>query len=679
MKSLNLPTLATLFLTTAIVIPGLFAQDANDRMTVRRAAQTIDAADATYREREAEVLGDDDEADDLSESEAAIILFDSPPPPPPPPPAPEREVEVITLEPPRNTDNGAEAGPIRGLSRELPELPRQTEFRLPEGDVLLELPGADPQSTAISADAETISVDFPDEDVRDIIRSVAELYELNVVIPETLQGNVTIKLRNVTWQQVFGVVLEPLGFTYIIDGNIIKIKSMEELALEPVDTRVFIIDFAVAQDISGSVGVLVDGSIGGRVVVDKRSNALVITERPSRMNAIQEIIETLDRPTEQVMIESKFVEILVRDGKNVGVDWASLSGYAAQAGPFNRLYESERGRERESIDSNLTDFNLTNTDGVVGTNLNSQTLTGLNNTWTNDFTNSDTAVFSADAFRMVISALETNSDVELVSNPTVVTMNNMAASINIGEKYPVPSYTYNTEIGRFEISGFEDKDIGINLNVTPQINSAGFINLKIEPEISSRSGEVSFGGASGTTIPIISSRRTQSTVSIKSGYTLAIGGLIEQTTENTSTKVPVLGSIPGVGRLFSSSGKSVDRRNLIIFITAKILSASGATYRDVFSQRTLYEMGIKARDLPGYEPPPSERELFDNISTARNEIDRLDSELKLRQQLEAFDRARGKTENKISEQEAKAAERSAKADGSSSSSSSDRVIPRRGR
>jgi type II secretory pathway component HofQ len=112
-----------------------------------------------------------------------------------------------------------------------PELPSEPVFEVPSDQVFLDLPGDNEGSSVVSVDAETISVDFPEEDVRDIIRSVAELYELNVVIPDSLAGSVSIKLRDVTWQQVFDVVLEPLNYTYIFDGNIIKIKSQDELAV----------------------------------------------------------------------------------------------------------------------------------------------------------------------------------------------------------------------------------------------------------------------------------------------------------------------------------------------------------------------------------------------------------------------------------------------------------------
>jgi len=528
---------------------------------------------------------------------------------------------------------------------ETPALPEEPVFEVPSDQVFLDLPGADTSATVVSVDAETISVDFPEEDVRDIIRSVAELYELNVVIPDSLAGSVSIKLRDVTWQQVFNVVLEPMNYTYIVDGNIIKIKSRDELAVEPVDTRVFIVDFAKASEIRNSIDPLVDKAAGGKIQVDTRSNALVITERPSRMNDIQEIIETLDRPTEQVMIESKFIEISGREGESIGIDWQSLEGWGVNAEAPTRLYTRNKGYTTETTPPQRT--TVTSPDG---TPLFIESDPLVYEEPINAIERFDTAVFSTDSFRAVLSALEKNTDIELISNPTVVTMNNSAARINIGEEYPIPSYTYNDERGTFEVSDFEWKNIGINLQVTPQINSAGFINLNIQPEISSRSGEVEFGGASGAVIPIITTRKTTSTVTIKSGYTLAIGGLIEQRSENQDSKVPVLGEIPFLGRLFSHKGNSIDRRNLVVFITAKILSASGATYEDVFSPRTLHEMGIKSRDVPGYEPSEDETALYNEVLKSRDEVEKLKDELKLRDELQLLDMARGKTQTDLETQ-----------------------------
>ncbi len=506
------------------------------------------------------------------------------------------------------------------------------------------------------AGRDTLSVDFPDEDVRNILRNVADLFELNIIMPESLQGKITIKLRDVTWRQIFENVLRPVGFTYVEDGNIIKIVSLESLAQEPVETQVFLVNYARALDILPTISSLVDSAAGGKIVVDARSNSLVITERPSRMNRIRPVIETLDRATDQVMIESKFVEVTDRDIKNIGVNWASLANYNVSMNNIGGTFDRARGgtfdNGTRAINENgrLSDNSTTNTSDV--TNLNGQnsgsnnigsvtsmagvptatSTTGTTGALTNSSTTSvgngitntvkDTAnnalnllntiaytgatnrtaqaVFSADEFRLVLSALQTQNDVKVVSNPTIVTLNNIEASINVGEETPIPNYAYNQERGSFEVNGFTWKQIGIILKVTPQVNARGSIKLTLAPEVSQRNGETTFGGAGGATIPIVATRKAITQVSIKDGYTMGIGGLLSTQMSKGVSKVPVLGSIPVLGRLFRSDSKESQVTNLIIFITAKTLSAEGAPVEQVFESERVRGLNLRREDLPGH-------------------------------------------------------------------------------
>lgn len=334
------------------------------------------------------------------------------------------------------------------------------------------------------------------------------------------------------------------------------------------------------------------------------------------------------------MIESKFVEVTRRDERNLGINWNALSGYEVSAGPFQREISNEDASNRSnSTTSSVGDgFDLQNGVTSIDTNLVESAVSGILGK-----TTIDTALFSAESFNVILSALETNNDIELVSNPTVVTMNNTVAQINIGEEFPIPQYTYNQERGTFEVSGFEYKPIGILLNVVPQVNSAGFINLEIKPEISSRTGEVNFGGAGGAAIPIVTTRKTESSVTIKSGYTLAIGGLMEKTTGKTENKVPVLGDIPGVGRLFRSNSDTLNGRNLVIFITAKVLNPDGSSYEEIFDDQTLNEMGISDREIPGYEISQTEQELYELLKSERDQLEALQKETALKEQLMLID------------------------------------------
>ena len=141
-------------------------------------------------------------------------------------------------------------------------------------------------------------------------------------------------------------------------------------------------------------------------------------------------------------------------------------------------------------------------------------------------------------------------------------------------------------------------------------------------------------------------------MTIKSGYTLAIGGLIEKVTGKGDSKVPVLGDIPYLGRLFSSENNTTDRRNLIVFITAKILSASGATYQDVFSNQKLHQMGVNPTDVPGYELSDAEKELTDKVMKSRENAENMQKELELRQELMLLDSIQQGTQSDIENQEA---------------------------
>lgn len=562
-------------------------------------------------------------------------------------------------------------------------------------------------SVAKSKDAtgkDTLSVDFPDEDIRNILRNVADLFELNLVMPETLQGKTSIKLRDVTWRQIFQNVLAPVNYTYTEEGNIIKIVSIDSLGAEPVTTEVFLINYARAADIMPTVTSLVDTGAGGKIVVDSRSNSLVITERPTRMNRIRPIIEQLDRATDQVMIESKFVEVTTDNSKNVGVNWSSLANYQISAGNLTQTFSSNGGQTASNGSNgslgttgvttngttgsttngtNGSTTNATNGSSTNGTNTTSSvtssngtptttsttgangalttttttsvsngttttTTTGTNNGVTDTLNSASnllssvantsgtsravTALFSASQFNLVLSALQTLSDVKIVSNPTIVTLNNSEASINIGESDPLPNYTFNPQTGTQEVSGFTYKDIGIILKVTPQVNARGDIKLTLNPEVSQKNGTLTFGAAQ---LPIIATRKASTTISLHDGYTMGIGGLLTTQTTKAGTKVPILGSIPGLGRLFSSDSLDKSVTNLIIFITAKTLAASGAPVEQVFESQRVRDLQMRREDLPGYrdgsnpflptpdasksgEKPPAKKSFFGSSTSEEN-------------------------------------------------------------
>jgi len=551
-------------------------------------------------------------------------------------------------------------------------------------------PGEDgPKSVATKAKDSTgkdsVSVDFRDQDIRDILSNVADLFEINLVMPETLQGKQTIKLRDVTWRQIFTNVLAPVNYTFVEDGNIIKIVSNESLTQEPVSTEVFLINYARASDILPTISSLVDAGAGGKIVVDARSNSLVITERPTRMGRIRPIIEQLDRATDQVMIETKFVEVSSSDVKNIGVNWASLANYQVKAGNLGGTFDRSRtqtasdgnngtnGTTRATtngttgattngttgattngttigttnsiagtqntgsnnastvtstngtptatsttgstggITNTVTTGSNTGTAGSTNTGTSSSTANGVNTSDASGLTNAFntlsslanggatnralSAVFSASEFSLVLSALQTQTSSKIVSNPTIVTLNNTEALINVGRETPIPKYAYNQQTGSFEVNGFDYKPIGIILKVTPQVNARGFIKLSVEPEVSQSTSNATFNGAN---IPVVDTRKAKTQVSLKDGFTMGIGGLITTQTSNVGNRVPVLGSIPLLGRLFKHDDKNIQSTNLIIFITAKTISAEGGAVEQIFESGRVRELGMTREELPGF-------------------------------------------------------------------------------
>ncbi len=486
----------------------------------------------------------------------------------------------------------------------------QTEATPPET-------AAQPTSAvALSEKKDLISVDFPNEEIRTILRNVADLFELNLVVPETLQGRTSIKLRNVTWRQIFREVLEPIGYTVLEDENIIRVVSRDTLAQEPTTTEVYILNYARASEILPTIASMVDTSeaVKGKIQVDARNNALVVTERPSKLEKIKPIIAQLDVATSQVMIESKFIEVTNNEGKDVGMNWSSLKNFSVKQGAIEAKAQHVSSITPATQDTYNPDGSLRSagmpgsisySDGAIFQPGSATSHTDWKQSLQSlfDAPHLVTSTFSISEFGAVMSLFQSDSNTRLVSNPTVVTLNNVEAAINIGLEYPIPNYTYNQERGSFEVSGFIFKPIGINMKVTPQVNNAGFVKMKVLPEVSSLAGSVNFGGSSGAEIPIISSRKVETQVSLKDGHTLGLGGLIENDTSKNKTKVPFIGEIPVIGSLFKSKSNALRTRNLIIFITAKTLDSGVAKVDEVFSNELINGAEVVKKDLPGTRAP----------------------------------------------------------------------------
>lgn len=442
------------------------------------------------------------------------------------------------------------------------------------------------------SEREQISIDFVNEDVKQVLRYVAELYDLNIVIPTYLEGKVTLRLKNVKWDEMLEAVLSPVKCTYRRDKNIVHVMYISDLAEEPIKTETFLLHFADAKALSEELKSFVNEESGGHIGFNERSNVLIISERPRKLQMLSEIIKGLDRKEKQVMIEAKFIEVNTTDSINLGLSWPT--GTKFEIGGIQRQYDRTKEAGKQIVHK-LTD---------------------------------GPATFKIQDLSLGANFSETDNFGKVLSNPTVVTMNNVQAELKVVTNIPIPNYTYNSEKAQMEISGFTEKQAGISLKVTPKVQDE-YITLKLEPKLSSKDDTASFEAGTNTKVsyPVIAEKSTISTVTVKSGYTIAIGGLLSKNAKNNISKMPVFGSIPILGGLFSSKDKSDVVNNLIVFLTATEIGFDGSRVHDTpfegvknANEKQMHEMSIIPEDLPGYRPTEAQKAAYLDTERLRSRL-----------------------------------------------------------
>jgi type IV pilus assembly protein PilQ len=489
----------------------------------------------------------------------------------------------------------------------------------------------EPAHAAITAKAkdafgkDTLSVDFPDEDIRNVLRNVADLFELNLVMPDTLQGKTSIKLRDVTWRQIFEVVLKQVGYTFIEKDNIVKIVGIAELQGEPFSTRTFIFENVAASKIKPLVDPMLtpkrDGDPtknilpqpAGTIVVNDLANELIVTDQSTVITRVGDMVKRLDTEPKQVVIETKFVEISKIDAKNREV----ALGYKNAHGHFDL-----RTGVGVSAGSNIATPFTVNSGSLLG--------------------GSPTAVFNQNEFSALINVLNSATNVRLVTNPTIVAINGSKSEIKIGRDLQLVTVTTTTS-GSTPVTtatAGDVKFVGISLEVTPQITGSKLIALKVKTE---KSSVFAAREISQNTFYDIDRRAGELNIILRDGQTAAIGGLVDTAKRKNSSKTPLLGDIPLLGALFRTTKDSMDVTNLIIFITATVLEPSKMKYDSVVSKDQINDLDLTTRDIVGksFVKPDEEAALFERVGIVRQS--KQDAEI-----LEQLNSDAGNTLNKTS-------------------------------
>ncbi|HJS74714.1 MAG TPA: type IV pilus secretin PilQ [Vicinamibacteria bacterium] len=430
---------------------------------------------------------------------------------------------------------------------------------------------------------ELISLDFKDGDIQDIFRLFADISGLNIVVQPGVSGRITLKLVEVPWDQALELILKTNKLGYIVEGNVIRIAPLAELAAEEAERRRLAEEKALAGDLFTQTRVLSYSKASelqellqrnlsprGDIVIDERTNTVIYTDLAEQVAAINQLIDTLDTPIPGVEIEARIVVTTRTFARQLGVQWGFSSNQIQTLGNTTELVFPNRVQlDGQAIGSQAErQFNAPPAEGGL---IPPQQTEGADPVQRGYAVNlpfagvptgavglslgSISGAFSIDA---AISAAERRGQVRIISAPKIITQNNKAAEIKQGVTFPVQVVANNTITVQF-------KDAVLDLSVTPQITSADTIILDIEVNNDS----LDFGRQVNG-IPSIITQAATTQVLVDDGSTTVIGGVFVNTQQNNETYVPLLHRIPILGYLFKA--KSTDTRNeeLLIFLTPRI-------------------------------------------------------------------------------------------------------------
>jgi type IV pilus secretin PilQ/predicted competence protein len=399
--------------------------------------------------------------------------------------------------------------------------------------------------------------EFQGDDVGQVLRLLARQAKINMVVSETVVGTVTMRLEDVTALQAVSIIVKAKGLFMDKIDNVYYIKTAAERTAEPSESDNYQFSYARAKD----VAILIAPQLSSKEAaqVDERTNTLFYRETRSNIDNIRKLLIQVDKPTKQVMIEARLVEVTANPKQAYGINWAGVVGGATN--PQTVGYSGTNGKTDPITGQLIPD------DFTLGKTTKQSIFGNFGKLAAGQF-----AILTVPQMSVTLQALNEDADAEFLANPRVVTADNMQAKIEIIRNQPVPQLNFNEQTATAVFGGFQDKKFGNTLIVKPSINKDSFITLAVKPEISNKVSDATFifAGAAVSS-PVIDTRSLDSNVLIKSGDTLAIGGLLQDETLKSRTKVPMLGDVPLLGYLFSSRANIRTKRNLLVFVTPTII------------------------------------------------------------------------------------------------------------
>ena len=422
---------------------------------------------------------------------------------------------------------------------------------------------------------EKLSLNFQNIEVRAVLQVIADFTGLNIITSDTVSGNLTLRLKDVPWDQALDIILQAKGLDMRKTGNVVWIAPRDELAtkeklalearqqisdLEPVRTESFQLNYQKAEDFQK---IITDAnqrilSKRGSAVVDARTNQIFVQDTPAKLDEVRELLKKVDRSVRQVLIESRIVEATDTFSRNIGtrLGYHDLTGRGSQipGGSSRALIgggltdTSAHTGQNATTPNFLTDSTFSNmpAPGLGGVNPGQLSLILMNDAMTK-FLN------------LEITALQADGKGKIISSPRVITQDNVEASIEQGTQIP---YQQATSSGATSVVF---ANATLSLKVKPQITPDGNIIMKLNVNKDSVGANTSAG-------PAIDTKKVSTQVLVENGGTVGLGGIYTQDESSTVTKVPLLGDIPLLGFFFRQDLRSNNKNELLIFVTPKIIN-----------------------------------------------------------------------------------------------------------
>lgn len=415
-----------------------------------------------------------------------------------------------------------------------------------------------------------------------------KVFRLNYAIPEQ-----AFTLLDTIKSSIGRLLVEPETGTILIMDTPENIKASEQalVALEKENIiKVFNLKYAKAKDVEEQLKAQLDNKKVGSVKSDERTNQVIVQTLPERMKNIEQLITSLDKKTKAVLVDTKIIQLQVSNKLESGIQWEGLFAAASNFGtmymganPFSAVQSGTAAwRSRSQLLANLT--------GDIGSYPSSGFTTDYKGTQVTPGQALHFGIIDHKRdFDVMMKFLQTLGTTKILSNPTITIVNGQEGKIHVGERRAYVTTTTTTGTATSTVSEeVTYVDVGVRLSIIPQINEDGYVTMKIRPEISSVIGEVTT--SSNNVIPIIDTSMAETTVIAKDGATVIIGGLAREEKLDDTAQIPVLGKIPGLGFFFRNKSKTVQKSELLIFLTPYIYEGDKLVTP---KERELENFGIK--------------------------------------------------------------------------------------